>query len=161
MHAFKLISRQSVDFKTLLSTVFELTGKKISDHSDQSTFDMSPDVKLSTCLASLVGLSPSELSPTVNAHLTFTAIAVMELEDMNDILSMSANLKWLGANTNKRNVMVGLLTGNLNDWRDAVDTGFKSQRTIEFYQTVKQEFNLAGYAKLWSTQSPSQSRIGN
>jgi len=159
MHAFKLITRQSIDFRTLLSTVFELTGKKISDYADQSTFDMSPDVKLASCLSSLVDLSPSELTPSVNAHLTFTAVAVIELEDMNDILSMSAGLKWLGANTSKRNVMMGLLTGSLNDWRDAVETGLKKQTTNSFYNAVKDEFSLAGYSKLFNS-TPSK-RIGN
>lgn len=159
MHAFKLISRQSIDFKTLLSTVFELTGKKVSEYSDQSAFDMSPDVKLASCLASLMDLSPSDMTPAVNAHLTFTAIVVLELEDMNDILSMSGELKWLGALTNKRNVMLGLMTGNLNDWRDAVVTGFQKIETQDFYNTVKTEFCLAGYSKLWNQSS--QSRIGN
>lgn len=159
MHAFKLISRQSIDFKTLLSTVFELTGKKISEYADQQAFDMSPDVKLASCLASLVGLSPSEMQPTVNSHLTFTAIVVIELEDMNDILSMSGELKWLGALTNKRNVMMGLLTGNLNDWQAAVNTGLRKVETQPFYESVKNEFSLAGYSKLWNQSSSP--RIGN
>lgn len=161
MHAFKIISRQDVNFGMLLKAVYDCTGKQVSEYSDNSRLKMSNSQKLGTCLASLVGGDPADILPNIQEHLYFSGLAVFEMSICNDILSAGTSLKWIGVETKTSGGLIGLLTGNLNQWRDSVLSGLgnhNDDRVTVFYSTVLREFRAQGYSDLWKGYTFTEDR---
>jgi len=149
MKAFKLISKHDVDFDMLLASAFQMLGKKVSHYSDNVGIKMGKGQAFGCCLASMVGLDPKVFSTSINQHIMFTGLCAFEQKLCNDIIS-AGNLRWLGTPANEHDCVLGVLTGDLNEWRDAVIGGLKwSPEVNSFYSIVLREFRAEGYKDLW------------
>lgn len=143
MHAAKIITKPEVDANAFLSTVFELTGRKIADKVDASGRGASTSHKVALWLAEWIGCD--SLIPTVLGHLSFSCLVLFETDDAPNILQAAGDLKWLGTDTMKRGCTVGLLTGDLNQWSNAITNGLADPITNPFFQSVKSEFRVEGF----------------
>lgn len=138
----KIVSRSKIDFNSLLSAVLTTTGERIADKVDRMTGAMTDDAKFARCISELTEL-PHD-SPAIEEHLHFSVLVLVEEYDLQTVMSAVNGLAWVGTSTTKRGVLIGLLSGNLPQWRTTVKAGLQS-KDITFYENIASLFKAEGF----------------
>jgi len=119
-----LITQPSVDFRTFIGLVRQVTGRNPAEAADASRRELSDAERFLSCLASLrnakVGVG---LSTYLLPHASFSAFIGADDRDLLDILQHCAGMPFVTAETNVRGVQIAVVTGTLAQWRDAVVSG--------------------------------------
>lgn len=151
----RIISRSQVDFNNLLDGIHKSTGKRVADGVDKLNYEVNDDVKLGLCLAALTGHDP--VSPAIESHLHFTVMVLIEEYDFQTVMSC-APLTWCGSTTTARGWLVGVLSGNMTQWRAAIASGECQMDgpTAKFYADLKTLFINEGF----KFDAPPMPRVG-
>ena len=132
-----LIHRPYIDFGVFIGVTHKVLGYNLASAADAIQRRVSDAERFLTCLASLrdpqatVGLPPKLL-----AHVSFSVLIVADDRDLIDILECAA-MPFAVADTLARGVQVAVVTGTLNQWRDAVTSGSSPDTEV----TVRSCFN--------------------
>ena len=138
----KIISRNKVDFNSLLSAVYNTTEKRIADKADRIAGNLGDDERFARYLGELCDTSHD--IPSVENHLHFSVLVLIEDYDLNTVMSAVNSLAWVGTSTTKRGVLIGLLSGTLPQWRNAVQSGLPSENS-KFYTDLASLFKVEGF----------------
>jgi hypothetical protein len=147
-----LITGPAIDFNTLMSLTHEALGYNIASAVDSSHRKMVDAEKFLMCLASMKE-EDGEITPNLLSHVSFSVLVIADEADLFDILERTHLMSFVRADTLVSNVSLGVLTGTLAAWRDAVAAGTNEAapptvRTC--YSKILLLFDRAGLTSVWS-----------
>lgn len=160
-----LIQRPAIDFATFLGLSHKATGVNLASAADASARKIQDPERFLSCLARMGGEKASALVPNVLAHVSFSAFIAADEYDLLDILACTSGMPFAIAETVARGVLIAVLTGTINQWRDAVKSGTApssrpGQRAC--FSKVLSLFEREGLAHVWNDFSKREApdRIG-
>jgi hypothetical protein len=148
-----LIQTPAVDFGTFLGLSQQALGYSPSATVDASPVDHSDAERFLTCLAALRDRQVSiGLAPHLLTHVSFSILVAADDQDMLDILQVSAGMPFVVTDTLVRSVQLGVITGTLAQWRDAVRSGATRDSEFNvraFFNRVMALFERVGLGGVW------------
>jgi hypothetical protein len=153
------IAQPAVAFDLLLRVCGETLNHPVTLNVDTTAKKLSDTERFLSILSAMRDTqAPVELSPNLLTHVSFSLLTVADSIDMIDILESCSGMSFTYAETKIRNTLIAVITGTMQQWRDAVVTGTKHQQsTIRggFCQ-IHNLFVQAGLCAVWHDyeQSP-------
>ena len=133
-----LIQQPHVDFNAFLGACHKVLGYNPSKRSDATNRQIHEAERFLSCLSAVREESaPVGLSPSLLAHVSFSVLVVTQERDMQDILQYCSGMPFVVADTLARGMQVGVITGTLAQWRDAIASGCEAAAE----ETVRRLFN--------------------
>jgi hypothetical protein len=118
-----LIQTPSIDFRTFIGLSHEVLGRSPAASSDACRRELSDAERFLSCLAAMRDeRAPVGLSPHLLKHVSFSAFIGADERDMLEILQL-AGMPFVVVDTIVRGVQAAVVTGTLDQWRDAVVSG--------------------------------------
>lgn len=118
------ISQPAVAFPVLLQACDEVLGHKVTHGVDNTAKKLSDAERFLSILAAIrdaeaeVGFPPNLLT-----HVSFSVLTVADQADMMDVLESCSGMPFTHAETKMRGALVAVITGTVQQWRDAIVTG--------------------------------------
>jgi len=147
-----LIIEPAIDFTTLLGITHEALRRNIASAADASHRRLSLSEKYLTCLASLRNEETTSISNSLS-HVSFGVLVIADDRSLLDILQQTLGMSFVQAETVAPGMNMAVLTGTLEQWRDAVAAG--TDRTASpavrtCYSKILLLFDHAGLTAIWS-----------
>jgi len=118
-----LIQTPSIDFRTFIGLSHKMLGRSPAGSSDACHRELSDAERFLSCLAAMRDeRAPVGLSPHLLKHVSFSAFIGADERDMLEILQL-ATMPFVVVETIVRGVQAAVVTGTLDQWRDAVVSG--------------------------------------
>ena len=118
-----LVQVPSIDFRTFIGLGHKVLGRSPSATSDACRRELSDAERFLSCLAAMRDeRAPVGLSPHLLKHVSFSAFIGADERDMLEILQL-AGMPFVVVDTIVRGVQAAVVTGTLDQWRDAVVSG--------------------------------------
>ena len=147
------IAQPSVAFPVLLQACDEVLGHKVTHAIDNTEKNLSDAERFLSILAAMRDANaPAGLPPNLLTHVSFSVLTVADGCDMMDILESCSGMAFTHAETKLRNVLVVVITGTVQQWRDAIVTGTNhSQATVRAgFNQMHDLFVQAGLVSVWN-----------
>lgn len=156
-----LIQQPSIDFNTFLGVSHKLLGRSPAASVDASSRKLTDTEKFLACLNSFdKPASTVTLPPHLLKHVTFSVLVGADERDLIDIVEYAA-MPFVKAETSVRGVMLAVITGTLDKWRDAVRAGTSPDADYNIrtcYCRIMTLFEMAGLGQVWSGFSKRHSK---
>jgi hypothetical protein len=118
-----LINRPAIDFGVFTGVSHKVLGYNLASASAGAHRSVSDAERFLSCLAAMRDpKAAAGLPPKLLAHVSFSVLVVADERDVFDILECAA-MPFVAADTLARGVQEAVVTGTLNQWRDAVKSG--------------------------------------
>lgn len=121
-----LIQQPAIDFATFLGLAHKMLDYHLSEKADSSRRDLHDGEKFLTCLAAMEDRN-AHVNVTPDSHLvhhvSFSVLIAIDERDMTKVLELCATMPFVVSETMVRGVQMGVITGTLGQWRDAVVAG--------------------------------------
>jgi len=118
-----LVQVPSIDFQTFIGLSHRVLGRSPAAPSDACRRELSDAERFLSCLAAMRDEhAPVGLSPHLLKHVSFSAFIGAEEGDMLEILQLAA-MPFVVVETIVRGVQAAVVTGTLDQWRDAIVSG--------------------------------------
>lgn len=148
-----LITQPSLAVEELVLACSQLFSHKVSDGIDSSPRNLSDAEKFLSILSAMREPgAPASLPPDLIKHATFSVLTVAEERDMVDIVVTCSGMYTVVAETKGRGIMAVVITGTLDQWREAVVTGCNQRINYEVRSGFNQIHSLfvgAGLGAVW------------
>jgi hypothetical protein len=119
-----LIQMPIIDFQTFIGLSHRLLGRSPAAPSDACRRELSDAERFLSCLATMRDeRAPVGLSPHLLKHVSFSVFIGADEQDMLEILQLCAGMPFVVAETIVRGVQAAVVTGTLDQWRDAIVSG--------------------------------------
>jgi len=147
------IAQPSIAFNELLNACDQALSHKVTSGVDNTPKKLSDTERFLSILAAIrdadaaVGLPPNLLT-----HVSFSVLTVATEQDMMDILEACSGMAFTFTETKARGALMSVITGTVQQWRDAVVTG-TNHRHPEIrlgFNEIHQLFVEAGLTAVWS-----------
>lgn len=149
-----LIQQPAIDFTTLLTISGQALGHNIAKAADSSHRKMADAEKFLSCLSALRDEAVATLSPNLFSHVSFSVLLLADNYDLLDILECAAGMPFVRAETTAaRDIDLCVITGTLQQWRDAVAAGTAQSSLPNVrlcYSKILLLFDRAGLAAVWN-----------
>lgn len=131
------IAQPAVEFNTLLATCNEAFDHSVTTGIDSTEKNLSTSEKFISILSYMRDPNASVgLIPNLLTHVSFSVLTVADDMDILDILEACSGMAFTYAPTKHRSILMAVITGTVQQWRDAVVTGTKHQQA-----TIRSAFN--------------------
>jgi len=147
------IARPAVDFDVLLQACDEVLDHKVTHGVDNTAKNLSNAERFLSILAATQDVeAPASLPPALLAHVSFSVLTVVDEIDILDILESCSGMSFTRAETKIRQVLLVILSGTIQQWRDAIVTGTNhSQLTIRAgFNQMHDLFVQEGLSAVWN-----------
>jgi hypothetical protein len=148
-----LVTQPSLAIEQLVLACTQLFNHKVAAGIDSSPRNLSDAEKFLAILAAMREPgAPASLPPDLLKHVTFSVLTVAEERDLVDILTICSGMSTTVAETKGRGIMAVVVTGTLDQWRDAVVTGCNQRSQFEVCSGFNQIHSLfvgAGLGAIW------------
>lgn len=121
-----IITMPVTDFTTFTKVALQALDRSVTAASDASGRQQQPVEKYLACLASLQSETPTGLPVELLNHVYFSAMIVAGMDDTLPMLECASGMPFVTTPTKHRGVDLTVISGTLQQWRDAVVAG--SQR---------------------------------
>ena len=126
-----LISAPAIDFRTFIGLSHKVLGRSPAAPSDACRRELSDAERFLSCLAAMRDeRAPVGLSPHLLQHVSFSAFIGADERDMLEILQLCAGMPFVAVETIVRGVQAAVVTGTLDQWKDAVVSGCSKASTL-------------------------------
>lgn len=151
-----LIQVPSIDFRTFVGLSNKALGRSPCAAADASRRYLSDAERFLSCLAAMRDeKAPVGLPPHLLKHVSFSAFIGADERDMLEILQV-ASMPFVVTETIARGVQIAVVTGTLDQWRDAVISGCAKgvpTPVRHCFNKLHGLFTAAGL-KVWPDYSP-------
>lgn len=131
------VAQPAVEFDILLATCNKTLDYKVTTGIDTTARKLSDSERFLSILAAIRDPeAPAGFPPNLLTHVSFSVLTVSSDDDMMDILESCSGMSFTYAETRVRGVLVAVITGTMQQWRDAIVTGTKHQQS-----TIRAGFN--------------------
>lgn len=148
-----LVTQPSLSVENLAVACSQLFDHKVVEGVDKSVRKLSDAERfLSIIDAMRRPDAPVGLNPDLLKHVTFSVLTVAMEEDMLAILEICSGMSATLADTKGRGIMAAVITGTLNQWRDAVVAGCRRHVVYEVRSGFNQIHSLfvgSGLGAVW------------
>ncbi len=148
------VAKPDVSFPVLLQVCDEVLNHKVTSGVDSTPKKLSDTEKFLSILAALRdATAPAGLPPNLLTHVSFSVLTVADEADMMDILEACSGMPFTYSETKVRNILIAIVTGTMQQWRDAIVTGTKhSVPTVRGgFNQLHDLFVQAGLCSIWSS----------
>lgn len=145
-----LIQRPNVDFAKFLTVTREALGYSPAKAADASRVKLSDTERFISCLDALRNPeSVPGLREDLLSHVQFGVLFAVDERDLVEVLEV-AQMQFVTTETRIRGVSMGVISGTLAQWRDAVIRGTQKTGAVQaMYCRVLAAFESDGI-KLWA-----------
>lgn len=147
------IAQPAVEFDILLKMCDDALDYKVTTGVDNTARKLSDSERFLSILAAIRDpQAPAGLPPTLLTHVSFSVLTVSSDADMMDILEACSGMSFTYAETKMRGMLIAVITGTMQQWRDAIVTGTKHQQaTIRAgFNQLHDLFVQAGLCSIWN-----------
>lgn len=147
------IAEPAVAFDTLLTACNEALDHKVTVGVDSTAKKLSDSERFLSILAAIRDAkAPVGLPPNLLVHVSYSVLTVASEPDMIDILEACSGMPFTYAETKIRGVLISIITGTMQQWRDAVVTGTKHYQTVirAGFNQIHDLFVQAGLCQIWN-----------
>lgn len=148
------VAQPAVAFDILLKACDEALDHSVTIGVDSTTKQLSDSERFLTILSALRDASaPASFPPNLLTHVSFSVLTVASDVDMLDILECCSGMAFTHTETKMRGVMIAVITGTVQQWRDATVTGSKHwQSSIRVgFNQIHDLFVQVGLCSVWSS----------
>lgn len=159
-----LIQRPAIDFGTFLSLGTKALGYSPASAADASRRPLGDAERFLSCLAAMRDQkAPATLAPHLLGHVYFSVLIAAEEQDLLDILQVASGMSFVTTDTVVRHIHLALISGTLNQWRDAVKGGTTADVTLNVrgcFGKIMGLFEREGLSGVWNdfTKKPLDDR---
>lgn len=150
-----LINAPSVDFSTLINAADKVLGRSVCEGVDKTSKNLSDAERFLSILAALKDVqSPVGLPPNLLTHVSFSVLTMASDLDMMDILESCSGMPFTQTETTMRGVVLAVISGTLQQWRDAVVTGAQEHQQPNVrvgFNQIHNVFVAAGLGSCWNS----------
>jgi hypothetical protein len=158
-----LIAEPKVDFDTLVKGCNEALNHSVTRGVDNTVKNLSEGERFISILnemanpGSIVGLSPALLP-----HLFYSVLSVAGLFDMMNIWACCPNMAFTHTESKVRDLYIGVTSGTMDRWRDAVITGSNhpDTSTVVAFNEIHALFVQQGLGSTWSRYEQKRTNQG-
>ncbi len=145
-----MITKPSINFDTFLGLSRQALGRSIATKADACQREMSDAEKYISCLgAILTAKAGPGFIPSLLHHVSFSFFIGAENRDMQDIVQCAAGMPFVVADTVDGQIQIGVITGTLAQWRDAVKSGSEPSAELPVRQCFNKVYLLFKSADLY------------
>ncbi len=148
-----LVTQPALSVENLVVACSQLFDHKVSDGIDKSPRKLSDAEKFLSLIDAMRSPgAPASLQPDLLKHVTFSVLTVGEEYHMIYILEICSGMSLTLAETKGRGIMAAVITGTLDQWRDAVAFGCNKRVDFEIRSCFNQIHSLfvgAGLGSVW------------
>lgn len=146
MNVIFFIGQTSPDIGAISRVAYEALGRNVTDAAVNSKTKMPPILQMGVALANLAN-AESATASEILSHLHLSAIFITHHADLNRVVTHAA-MPVMVVDTLARDYVLGVMTGTLNQWRDACNSGLKDEVTADFFEKVRSQL-LGMNIDLW------------
>lgn len=146
------IVRPSISFDILLKACDEALDHKVTIGIDATSKKLSDTERFLSILSAMRDSHASvEFPPSLLTHVSFSVLTVADSLDMIDILEACSGMSFTYSETKLRNTLITIITGTMQQWRDAIVTGTKHQQAVvrAGFCQIHNLFVQAGLCSVW------------
>jgi len=155
------IAQPNVSFDILLKACADTLDHKVTESIDNTLKQLSDSEKYLSILAAIRDANASvNLTPNLLTHITFSVLTVATDVDMMDVLEACSGMAFTHAETKMRGGLIAVITGTMQQWRDAIITGSQHSQGIirGGFDQLHDLFIQAGLGTVWNDyESQTQS----
>jgi hypothetical protein len=147
------IVQPAVAFPALLQACSEVLDHPVTTGVDQTSKRLSDAERFLSILAAMQGAGAKvSLPPNLLTHVSFSVLTVAAEADIIDILECCSGMPFMPAETKLRGALVAVLTGTMQQWRDAVVTGSLHAQPVirQGFNQVHDLFVRVGLSSIWN-----------
>lgn len=147
------IVQPGIAFGILLKACDEVLDHKVTQGIDNTEKKLSDTERFLSILAAMRDVeAKAGLTPNLLTHVSFSVLTISSEADMMDILEACSTMGFTYAETKMRGCLVAVITGTIQQWRDAIVTGTQhSQATIRGgFNQMHDLFVQVGLYQIWS-----------
>lgn len=147
------IAEPAVSFTELLQALDEILGHKVTHGVDNTSKILSDSERFLSILSSIKDAeAPVGLSFNLLTHVSFSVLTVASDVDMMDVLECCSGMPFTSAETKIRGMLVAIITGTMQQWRDAVVVGTKHKEPLlrEGFNNIHNLFVQSGLGQVWN-----------
>lgn len=148
-----LIVQPAIAFDILLKACDDILDHKVTEAVDNSIKRLSDTERFLSILAAMPDQgAPVGLSPHLLTQVSFSILTVAPDVDMMDILECCAGMPFTHTETKLRAVLAAVITGTMQQWRDAVVSGTKHSQSIirSGFNQIHDLFVQVGLCSIWN-----------
>jgi len=146
------VSQPAVAFSELLSACNEILDHSVTTSVDSTVKKLSDSERFLSILSAMRDKNaPACLPPHLLTHISFSVLILSNENDMLDILEACGGMPFTYAETKRSGILVAVVTGNVQQWRDAIVTGTQHKHS-ELREGFNQMHNLfveVGLHQVW------------
>lgn len=147
------VAHPAVAFETLLRACQETLDHSVTRGVDNTSKKLSDAERFLSILSvmqdvdSTVGLPPNLLT-----HVSFSVLTVATELDILDILEACSGMPFIHAETKLRGTLIAVITGTMQQWRDAIVTGTQHKQSIirAGFNQMHDLFVQVGLCSIWN-----------
>ena len=148
--AAALIQGPAIDFHTFLGIAHQALGRSPAHRADGDSRVSNDALKFLACLSDCQGGPVLTASPHHLCHVTYSVVLAADERTLREILACADGMPVLMSDTVAPAVVLILLTGNLNQWRDAVVSGTSREPPCRsYFCRIQQLFEEHGLGHIW------------
>lgn len=159
-----LISKPDVDFDTLINACQQALGRSVSIAVDNTSKKLSSAERFLSILSAIKDEHAGvELSPHLLPHASFSVLTVADDLDILDMVEACSGMYVVKVETTKRGVIIAVISGTMQQWRDAVVTGsqtFQPDIVRLGFNEIHNLFVGAGLGAVWNDYQQQPLREG-
>lgn len=147
------IAQPAVAFDSLLMACSETLDYNVTNGIDSTEKKLSDSERFLSILAAIRDPeAPAGLPPNLLTHVSFSVLTISSDVDMMDVLEACSGMAFTYAETKFQGVLVAVITGTMQQWRDAIVTGTKHQQaTIRIgFNQMHDLFVQVGLGSIWN-----------
>ena len=119
-----LVVQPAVMLQNLVGACSEIMGHNVVEAVDASVRKLSDaEIFLSVLSAIKEPGSPTGLPADMLGHVKFSVLTVADERDMLDVVAECSGMEFVIGETKMRGIQVAVISGTLDQWRDAISRG--------------------------------------
>lgn len=148
-----IIQKPKIDFNSFLSVTSQVLGYNPAAVADKSSKSMTDSEKLMLCMQAMKNPDSFKCRDYFLDHMN-VSVLIMALEsDLLEVTEICAAMPYISTATLRRDVFLGIITGTLRQWREAVAVGCSKDVSMTvgaLFTSAYQIFVKEGFGFVWS-----------
>lgn len=148
-----LVSQPAVALQNLVGACSEIMSYNVAEAVDSSVRKLSDAEQFLSVLAAIRNPgSPTGLPPDLLPHVKFSVLTVADERDMLDVFAVCSGMDTVMGETKIRGIAVAVISGTLDQWRDAISRGCSDRQLPPIRAGFNQLHGLfvsAGLGSIW------------
>lgn len=148
-----IIQKPSIDFNSFLSVASQVLGYNPAAVADKSSKKITDSEKLILCLQAMKNPEALKFRDYFLEHITLSVMVLALEADLLEVTEICAAMPHVSVVTLRRDVCLGIITGTVRQWREAVAVGCSKGVSMTIgvlFTATYQAFVKDGFGFVWN-----------